>query len=200
MSRCMIMTMLALLISAGILLFPVNAEDVARPDTSGSDLDIGAIAVGILHNDIGVIMSPPHWQWDAARYKEEGDKCVAGCESKKKEYVQALQPNENYPYLADKRTSSYKEMMAFCDCARKNYNSALALTGKKDYEGQARILESASGLYAALDMKEEQERVENLARAARAADAAQSIFLPLPAWITVCGIIGGLFLAQRKRK
>jgi len=163
-------------------------------------LDLGHLFVDTLAGDPGVFMSPPHWQWNAERYKKEADRCAAGCELKKKEYTQALQYNQNYPLLVEKRASSYQEMIAFCDCARKNYNSALALTDKKDYEGQARILESASGLYATLDLKKEQERVDNLALAARAAAEAHRFSLPLPAWIAVCGIICGLLLVQRKRK
>jgi hypothetical protein len=84
--------------------------------------------------------------------------------------------------------------------ANKQYDAALAATDKKDYERQARILVSASSMYAAFGDTQRQERVENLALAARAMAEAQRLSLPLPAWIVVCGIIGGLLLIQRKLK
>jgi hypothetical protein len=55
-------------------------------------------------------------------------------------------------------------------------------------------------MYATLEMTKEQEQFENAALAARAMADAQRLSLPLPAWIAVCGIIGGLLLIQRKRK
>jgi hypothetical protein len=82
--------------------------------------------------------------------------------------------------------------------ANRLYNAALAATDEKDYERQARIFESASDMYATAGNTQYQERAENYALAARARAAAES--LPLPMWIVVCGIIGGLFLIQRKRK
>jgi len=82
--------------------------------------------------------------------------------------------------------------------ANRLYNAALAATDEKDYERQARIFESASDMYATAGNTQYQERAENYAVAARARAAAES--LPLPAWIVVCGIIGGLFLTQRKWK
>jgi hypothetical protein len=82
--------------------------------------------------------------------------------------------------------------------ANRLYNAALAATDEKDYERQARIFESASDMYATAGNTQYQERAENYALAARARAEAES--LPLPMWIVVCGIIGGLFLIQRKRK
>ena len=82
--------------------------------------------------------------------------------------------------------------------ANKQYNAALAATGEKDYERQARIFESASDMYATAGNTQYQERAENYALAARARAAAES--LPLPTWIAVFGIIGGLLLILRKRK
>jgi hypothetical protein len=82
--------------------------------------------------------------------------------------------------------------------ANRLYNAALAATDEKDYERQARIFESAASAYATVGNTKAQERVENYALAARARAAAES--LPLPMWIAVFGIIGGLLLIQRKRK
>jgi hypothetical protein len=223
--RTKLIVIFSLLLSAGFLLLPVHAEDNAGPDTSGFDWDIGGAIVEVLEKGPMALMDPPRWQWDAERSKAEADRCAAKCASLKKEYYQGVEafrvsgkyftPQEqeyckypaNHAFCEGKARSyddgvalSFDGMIDNCDCARKNYNSALALTGKKDYEGQASILESASGLYATLGMTKEQEKVENLAVGARAAAAAQKFSLPLPAWIAVCGLIGGLLLIQRKRK
>jgi hypothetical protein len=84
--------------------------------------------------------------------------------------------------------------------ANKKYNAALAATGEKEYERKARIFESASDMYAGMGATEAMEITRNAATAARAQAAAQRISLPFPAWIAVCGILGGFFLIQRKRK
>jgi len=84
--------------------------------------------------------------------------------------------------------------------ANKKYNAALAATGDKEYERKARIFESASVMYADMGATEASEITENAAITARAQAAAQNISLPVPAWIAVCGILGGIFLMQRKRK
>jgi hypothetical protein len=82
--------------------------------------------------------------------------------------------------------------------ANRLYNAALAATDEKDFARKARIFESASSMYATIGDTAGQKQVEKAAIAARAQAAAES--LPLPTWITVCGLIGGLFLIQRKRK
>ena len=82
--------------------------------------------------------------------------------------------------------------------ANKKYNAALAATGDKDYEEKARIFESAASMYAVAGNTKAQKQTENAALAARAQAAAQKISLPLSVWIAVCGLIGGLFLIQRK--
>jgi len=171
------------------------------------------------------IARSPNYQMTAQDYIIAGDKCAAECELQKKEYTQRVESfrvsatiftepekeackNPANRFICEGKArandkdvaSSYDGMMTNCNCAQKNYNAALAKTDKKDYEGQARILESASSMYATLEMTKEQERVENLALAARAMDEAQRLSLPLPAWIAVCGIIGGLLLIQRERK
>jgi hypothetical protein len=42
--------------------------------------------------------------------------------------------------------------------------------------------------------------MENAAMAARARAAAESLFIPLPIWIAVFAVIGGLVLSRRKRE
>jgi hypothetical protein len=105
----------------------------------------------------------------------------------------------SYVYTLETR-DLYDDAMGNYDLANKQYGAALAATGEKNFERQARIFESASSMYATVGMTKEQKQVEKAALAARAQAAAQSLFLPLPAWIAVCGIIGGLLLIHRKRK
>jgi hypothetical protein len=192
MRRCTMVVVLSLLLSAGFLLLPVNAEDHAGPDTSGSDLDIGAIAVGMLDNDMGVIMSPPRWQWNADRYLAEGRRCAAQCETLKNNYVQSP---ENSP---DSR-STFDSGLAFCECAQKNYNKAYQLTKDDDYKKHAEIFDAGNDLYTKLGMTKEADQMANAAAVARAHDAASGFFLPLPPWLAMLGIIGGIFLLHRRR-
>ena len=53
-------------------------------------------------------------------------------------------------------------------------------------------------MYAVAGNTKAQNRLRMHALAARAQAAARKISLPLPVWIAVCGLIGGLFLIQRK--
>ena len=57
----MVIVILSLLLSAGLLLVPVNAEDYAEPDTTGYDLNLEGLVGGFLDNDMGTLMSPPRY-------------------------------------------------------------------------------------------------------------------------------------------
>jgi hypothetical protein len=96
-------------------------------------------------------------------------------------------------------TPEMREALENYEFANKKYNAALAATGEKDFEEKARIFESAASMYASAGNTKYQKQTENAAIAARAQAAAQKISLPLPVWIAVFGIIGGLILIQRKR-
>jgi hypothetical protein len=96
-------------------------------------------------------------------------------------------------------TPEMAEALQDYEYANKKYNAALAATGEKDFEEKARIFESAASMYASVGNTKYQKQTENAALAARAQAAAQKISLPLPAWIAVCGILGGFFLIQRKK-
>ena len=85
------------------------------------------------------------------------------------------------------------------DEANKQYRAALAATDDKDYERQARIFDSAAGIYRTVGNTKAEQQVENAALAARAQAAAQKISLPLSSWIAVFAIISGLILVQRKK-
>jgi hypothetical protein len=223
--QTIVMVIFSLLLSAGLLLVPVNAEDNPGEDTSGYDLDISRIAVGLLDNDMGVVMSPPRWQWDAERYKDEGDRCAETCKLQRKDYLQRIElfrqnggiftPAEK-EYLKDPAqfyfleakaisydtgvASSRDEMIASCNCAQKYYNKAFQLTKDDDYVQQAEIFEAGTALYDTFGMTKEALQMRNAARVARAQAAASSFSLPLSPWVVITGLIGGLLLIVRKRE
>lgn len=100
------------------------------------------------------------------------------------------------PYPGEGRRL-YTDAMADYELANKQYDAALAATGDKDYERQARIFDSAAGMYSTLGDTKAQEQVENAALAAHARAAAES--LPLPAWLAVAGLFGAYALIAKKR-
>jgi hypothetical protein len=183
----------SLLLSAGLFLIPVNAEDNPGEDTSGYDLDISRIAVGLLDNDMSVVMSPPRWQWDAERYMDEGDKCAAECELLYKKYIHAPQNSNDLGSIFDKG-------MASCNCAQKYYNKAFELTKDDDYVQQAEIFEAGTALYETIGMTKEALQMRNAARVARAQAASSSFSLPLSPWVVITALIGGFLLIVRKRE
>jgi len=187
-----VMVIFSLLLSAGLFLIPVNAEEGEGTDTSGNDLDIGRIAVGLLDNDMSVVMSPPRWQWDAERYIVEGDKCAAQCELLYKKYIHAPENSNDLGSIFDKGIAS-------CNCAQKYYNKAFELTKDDDYVQQAEIFEAGTALYETIGMTKEALQMRNAAKVARAQAAASSFSLPLSPWVVITGLIGGLLLIVRKR-
>ena len=191
--RTIVMVIFSLLLSAGLFLLPVNAEDTAGQDTSGFDWDIGRIAVGLLDNDMGVVMSPPRWQWDAERYIDEGDKCAAQCELLYKKYIHAPENSTDLGSIFDKG-------MASCNCAQKYYNKAFELTKDDDYVQQAEIFEAGTALYETIGMTKEALQMRNAARVARAQAATSSFSLPLSPWVVITALIGGFLLIVRKRE
>jgi hypothetical protein len=191
--QTIVLVLFSLLLSAGLFLLPVNAEDNPGEDTSGYDLDIGRIAVGLLDNDMGVVMSPPRWQWDAERYMDEGDKCAAQCELLYKKYIHAPENSTDLGSIFDKGIAS-------CNCAQKYYNKAFELTRDDDYVQQAEIFEAGTGLYETIGMTKEALQMRNAARVARAQAATSSFSLPMSPWVVITGLIGGLLLIFRKRE
>lgn len=191
--RKIVMVIFSLLLTAGLFLIPVNAEEGEGTDTSGNDLDIGRIAVGLLDNDMSVVMSPPRWQWDAERYIVEGDKCAAQCELLYKKYIHAPENSNDLGSIFDKGIAS-------CNCAQKYYNKAFELTKDDDYVQQAEIFEAGTGLYETIGMTKEALQMRNAARVARAQAAASSFSLPLSPWVVITALIGGLLLIVRKRE
>jgi hypothetical protein len=101
-------------------------------------------------------------------------------------------------FYSEEAWDLYRDINENRNQANKQYRAALKATDDKDYERQARIFDSAAGMYP--DNSEEQKQVENAAMAARARAAAESRFLPLSSWIAISAIIGVLFLIRRKQK
>jgi hypothetical protein len=188
-----VMVIFSLLLSTGLFLLPVNAEDNAGQDTSGFDWDIGRAFVEVLDRGPMALIDPPRWQWDAERYMDEGDKCAAQCELLYKKYIHAPENSNDLGSIFDKGIAS-------CNCAQKYYNKAFELTKDDDYVQQAEIFEAGTGLYETIGMTKEALQMRNAARVARAQAATSSFSLPLSPWVVITALIGGLLLIVRKRE
>lgn len=94
----------------------------------------------------------------------------------------------------------YENMMLACDNAQKSYSQALQLTKDDDYEQKAEIFEDGAGVYTLLGMPEAAQEVNDAAAIARAQDTASGLFaLPLPGWLAIFGVLGGLFILHRRK-
>jgi hypothetical protein len=134
------------------------------------------------------------WEAEMVKYTEKVNKETGKQYSV--EYIKSLYISSPDPLYTPEMVDALEDYKF----ANKKYNAALAATGEKDYEEKARIFESAASMYAVAGNTKSQKQTENAALAARAQAAAQKISLPLSLWIAVCGLIGGLFLIQRKLK
>ena len=147
----------------------------------------------LLHEaEISRDIANKEWEEEMVRYTEEINKKFG------KQYSVEFIKNGFLSSPDPKYSPGMIDAMENYELANRKYNAALAATGEKDYARKARIFESASSMYATVGNTKAQEQVEKAAIAARAQAAAES--LPLPTWIAVFGIIGGLLLIQRKRK
>ncbi len=100
----------------------------------------------------------------------------------------------------DPQAQTYWDVMIeSCTKAEQNYNAALALTPEDDYEQQAEIFNEGAGIYDALGQTEEAEQVRDAAAVAEAHAAASSFDLPLPGWLAIFGVLGGLFILNRRK-
>jgi len=233
----MVIVILSLLLSAGLFLLPVNAEDDAGPDTSGYDLDLEGLVGGLLDNNIGVLMSPPHYQWNAEQYMDEADECAA----KYKEYhtkfidrgyivYQQLGSKQGFTPLDKKRFAEgiftdpdsvilgsifrdgndpqaiqyHNSMIANGACVQKNYDAALNKMQKDDFKGNAAVWDRAAGMFQMLGndkrAQESQQKADDYREAANTKSLLDALFQPLPEFLAVLGVIGGLFLLHYRKE
>lgn len=93
----------------------------------------------------------------------------------------------------------YENMMFACDNAQRSYSQALLLTKDDDYRQKAEIFEDGAGVYTSLGMPEQAQEVEDAAALARAQETASGLFaLPLPGWLAIFGVLGGLVILHRR--
>jgi hypothetical protein len=133
------------------------------------------------------------WNEGLETYRQELEKSGQhySLETLKKNYLSSPDP---------RLTPEMIEAMEDFNYANQKYDAAMKATSDKDYDRKARIFESAAEMYGSVGATKAQEQVENAALAARAQAAAEKISLPLPAWIAVVGIAGGLFMIHRRKK
>lgn len=94
----------------------------------------------------------------------------------------------------------YENMMLACDNAQRSYSQALHLTKDDDYGQKAEIFEDGAGIYTTLGMPEAAQEVQDAAAVARAQETASGLFaLPLPGWLAIFGVLGGLFILHRRK-
>lgn len=75
----------------------------------------------------------------------------------------------------------------------------LSLTPEDDYRQQAGIFNQGAGIYDALGQTEEAGQVRDAAAVA-SAHAEAEIFLPLPWWVAVFGVISAVLILHRTRR
>lgn len=90
-------------------------------------------------------------------------------------------------------------MIESCSKAEQNYNAALSLTADDDYQQQAEIFNEGADIYDALGQTESAQQVRDAAAVAEAHAAASGIDLPLPGWLAVFGVLGGLFMLHYRK-
>jgi hypothetical protein len=233
----MVIVILSLLLSAGLLLLPVNAEDYAEPDTTGYDLNLEGLVGGLLDNDMGTLMSPPRYQWTASQSMDEADECAAKYKEYRTKFIdrgyivyQQLGQKQGYTPLDKKRFAEgiftdsdgviigaillqekdpqavqyFNRMNANGACVQKNYDSALNKMQKDDFKGNAEVWDRAAGMYKMVGndkrAQESQKKADDYRKAANTKTFLDALFEPLPAWLAVLGVIGGLYLLPRRKE
>jgi len=109
---------------------------------------------------------------------------------------------DNSNFLKDdpKAAQYYDNMFECCLAAQKNYNKAYQMTDKDDYRQQAEIFNEGAGMYDALGQTENADKMRDAAAVARTHAASSSLFdIPLPGWLAVLGVVGGLFVLHRRK-
>jgi hypothetical protein len=232
----MVIVTLSLLLSAGLLQLPVNAAYEAGPDTSGYGWDLERMAGGLLSNDLGVLLSPPRYQWNAEQTMDQADRCAEKFSEYHTKFIdrayvvyQQRAAKDGYTPV-DKNSFSknvfsdpdgsvvglvlveekdpqaiqyYDYMDKFHNCLVKNYDSALSKIPKDDLIGKAAVWDRASAMYEKLGGDKQAAQCREKANEYRDAAGAKSfldaLFEPLPEWLAIVGLVGGLLLVHRRK-
>jgi hypothetical protein len=112
-------------------------------------------------------------------------------------------PAPGYGIEDDEMHGYYEYKREYCRCAREKYNMALNVVKSSDYRLQASIWSDAADSYLLSADDEGYIECEKAAAASAAMEVKNNLFsslLPLPAWIAVFGIIGGMFLLVCRKK
>ncbi|MDO9550326.1 MAG: hypothetical protein Q7J03_05075, partial [Methanoregula sp.] len=73
-------------------------------------------------------------------------------------------------------------------------------TDEDDYRQQAEIFNEGAGMYDAMGQTENADKMRQAAAVAGTHAAASSLFeLPLPGWLAIFGVLGGLFVLNRRK-
>ncbi|PKL65173.1 MAG: hypothetical protein CVV32_04045 [Methanomicrobiales archaeon HGW-Methanomicrobiales-3] len=93
----------------------------------------------------------------------------------------------------------WDSMLAACNEAEQNYNAALDKTPEDDYRQQAEIFNQGAGIYDALGQTEEAGQVRDAAAVALA-HAESDMYLPLPWWLPLLGVMSAVVILHRRRQ
>jgi hypothetical protein len=98
----------------------------------------------------------------------------------------------------------FDDMRRYCNMAEKYYNMALKETKEDDYKTQALIWDSAAGVYHTYGMSGAEQQCRNVSAVARDRAVVGSLigrlFEPLPEWVALLGVIGGIFFIHRRMR
>lgn len=98
----------------------------------------------------------------------------------------------------------YKDFLRYGTCFQDNYNAAMSKLDKNDYTGKAEVWERAAITFHALGNERRAQECETQAdknrNAANTKSLFDTLFEPLPEWVAVAGILGGLFLIHYRKK
>ena len=97
----------------------------------------------------------------------------------------------------------FKEFQRYGTCFQDNYDAAMSKLDKNDYNGRAEVWERAASTFRAIGNEKKAQECETKAEknrnAANTKSLFEALFEPLPEWIAVAGILGGLFVLHYRK-